>query len=304
LSLLFLFGYSTIYNITMSEIMSKVFHRKLDHQPLFIDRAEGIYLYEKGTGRKIMDGCGGAAVVSVGHCVPEIVAGVSDQLSKLSYISSATFAHEVSLCKLNLTASRQRNWLTCYVRNPAWLALYSILAVAKPWSLRSRYVLYYKKLILSFAGNITSRTNNLAESISLQEKSHITARPLQVSTTYSLALITALSLGRHERRRAHFTPLFASNFHAVSPCYAYRHKQSEETDADYVARLAQELENAFQDLGPDSVAAFVMEPGKYLMPITLNFSRRCDHWLRAVRARIHEGYARCMSSARGVVCFG
>lgn len=74
---------------------TKVFHRKLNHEPLFIDRAEGVYLYEAKTGRKILDGCGGAAVVSVGHAVPEIVKAVSEQIGRLPYISSATFAHQV-----------------------------------------------------------------------------------------------------------------------------------------------------------------------------------------------------------------
>lgn len=75
-------------------------------------------------------------------------------------------------------------------------------------------------------------------------------------------LILALSIGGHERRRAPFAPLFAPNFHKVSPCYAYRHKKENETDAEYVARLAQELEDKFQELGPSTVAAFMMEPGE------------------------------------------
>lgn len=75
---------------------STVFHRNLKHEPLLIERAQGVYLYEAKTGRKILDGCGGAAVVSVGHCVPEIVDAVAEQLGRLSYISSAAFAHQVS----------------------------------------------------------------------------------------------------------------------------------------------------------------------------------------------------------------
>lgn len=86
---------------------SKVFHRKLDHKPLFIERAAGIYLYEEGTGRKIMDGCGGAAVVSVGHCVPEILDGMRDQLGQLTYISSATFAHRVRLLSFDNAEMRR-----------------------------------------------------------------------------------------------------------------------------------------------------------------------------------------------------
>lgn len=76
-----------------------------------------------------------------------------------------------------------------------------------------------------------------------------------------IADTTALSLGRHERRRAHFTPLFAPNFHAVWPCYAYRHQEENESDEEYVKRLADELEAKFQALGPGTVAAFFMEPG-------------------------------------------
>ena len=75
---------------------SRVFHRKLSHKPIFIERAMGNYLYEQDTGRKILDGCGGAAVVSVGHCVPQIVEAVAQQIGQLPYLNSATFAHQVS----------------------------------------------------------------------------------------------------------------------------------------------------------------------------------------------------------------
>jgi adenosylmethionine-8-amino-7-oxononanoate aminotransferase len=84
---------------------------------------------------------------------------------------------------------------------------------------------------------------------------------LEERAILEIADTTALSLGRHERRRAHFTPLFAPNFHAVSPCYAYRHQEKNESDQEYVKRLADELEAKFQALGPDTVAAFFMEPG-------------------------------------------
>ena len=74
---------------------SRVFHRKLSHKPIFIERAMGNYLYEQETGRRILDGCGGAAVVSVGHCVPQIVEAVAQQIGQLPYLNSATFAHQV-----------------------------------------------------------------------------------------------------------------------------------------------------------------------------------------------------------------
>src|SRR6185437_11972038 len=46
----------------------------------------------------------------------------------------------------------------------------------------------------------------------------------------------------------------------VSPCFAYRFQRDDESDAQYVARLADELEAEFQRLGPDTVMAFLAEP--------------------------------------------
>lgn len=46
----------------------------------------------------------------------------------------------------------------------------------------------------------------------------------------------------------------------VSPCFAYRGKKENESDASYVQRLADELELEFQRVGPGSVCAFVAEP--------------------------------------------
>ena len=47
----------------------------------------------------------------------------------------------------------------------------------------------------------------------------------------------------------------------MSPCFAYRFKRDDETDAHYVERLAEELEAEFQRLGPETVIAFLAETG-------------------------------------------
>lgn len=44
-------------------------------------------------------------------------------------------------------------------------------------------------------------------------------------------------------------------FQHVSPVYAKRWKKEGESDEEYVKRLAQEVEDKFQELGPDTVAA-------------------------------------------------
>jgi adenosylmethionine-8-amino-7-oxononanoate aminotransferase len=67
-------------------------------------------------------------------------------------------------------------------------------------------------------------------------------------------------MGAHVWRREPFEPILLSNISHVSPCYAYRGRKDGESDAGYVARLADELEAEFQRLGPDTVCGFVAEP--------------------------------------------
>lgn len=56
-------------------------------------RASGNYIY-LADGTKILDASGGAAVVSIGHGVPEVVEAVSAQIGTLAYVSSAVFGIE------------------------------------------------------------------------------------------------------------------------------------------------------------------------------------------------------------------
>lgn len=65
---------------TQASFESRVLHRTVDQQPVFIVSAKGSYLYTED-GRKILDGCGGAAVVSVGHCNERIIKAIAEQVS-------------------------------------------------------------------------------------------------------------------------------------------------------------------------------------------------------------------------------
>lgn len=67
-------------------------------------------------------------------------------------------------------------------------------------------------------------------------------------------------MGGHVARRAKFEPLLTNTISKISPCYAYRGQEQDETDESYVRRLALELDHEFQRVGPDTVCAFVAEP--------------------------------------------
>jgi adenosylmethionine-8-amino-7-oxononanoate aminotransferase len=67
-------------------------------------------------------------------------------------------------------------------------------------------------------------------------------------------------MGGHTFRREPFEPILLPNVSHISPCNAYRGRRDGESDAEYVIRLADELDAEFQRLGPDTVCAFVDEP--------------------------------------------
>lgn len=72
--------------------------------------------------------------------------------------------------------------------------------------------------------------------------------------------IGALSLSSHVARRAPYLPITLENrVSHVSPAYAYQKMMPDETEAEYVTRLAEELETEFLRLGPRTVVAFVAE---------------------------------------------
>lgn len=78
--------------------------------------------------------------------------------------------------------------------------------------------------------------------------------------SYHGITLGALSMGGHVGRRAPFEPLLLPNVSHVSPCYPYRGRRDGESDTDYIARLADELDAEFQRVGPSTVCAFVAEP--------------------------------------------
>lgn len=72
--------------------------------------------------------------------------------------------------------------------------------------------------------------------------------------------IAALSVGDLKARKTIYEPILPANVSRVSACNVYRDLLQGETIEQYVARLAQELEDEFQRVGPGSVCAFVAEP--------------------------------------------
>ena len=72
--------------------------------------------------------------------------------------------------------------------------------------------------------------------------------------------IATLALGGFKIRKYPFEPLLADNVSRVSACHPYRGLLRGENAEQYVARLAQELDDEFKRVGPETVCGFIVEP--------------------------------------------
>ena len=78
--------------------------------------------------------------------------------------------------------------------------------------------------------------------------------------SYHGTTLGSLSMSGHVARRSLFKEMLLPNIHRVSACNAYRGMSKGQTTEEYVAQLAAELDRKFQELGPETVCAFVAEP--------------------------------------------
>ncbi|UJR18229.1 hypothetical protein I4U23_005128 [Adineta vaga] len=209
----------------MTTTSSHVFHRSLTNKPLFVTRTEGNYIYLED-GRKLLDGSGGAAVTNIGHADKRVIAGIADQLQTVDYVHSGIFA--------NKAAEELANELT----KESGMA---------------------RSVFVSGGSEAIESAIKLARQYHLENKQPERINFIARQQSYHGNTLGALGLCSHTARRAPFLPYFPIHFHHVSPCFAYHYKLENESDEDYVKRLAGELEAKFQELGPQTVAAFFAE---------------------------------------------
>lgn len=80
------------------------------------------------------------------------------------------------------------------------------------------------------------------------------------NSSYHGTTMGSLSMSGHRARRTMFEDMLLPNIYRVSDCNPYREQKDGQTDEEYVQQLADELDRKFQELGPDTVCAFVAEP--------------------------------------------
>ncbi|WP_050469449.1 aspartate aminotransferase family protein [Herbaspirillum chlorophenolicum] len=206
--------------------MTHVFHRNPRGKLPVAVAGEGMVLIDH-EGKRYIDASGGAAVSCLGHGHPRVVEAIRKQVGQLAYAHTSFFTTE-----------------------PAE-ELAAMLAAAAPGSLNHVYFLSGGSEAVEAALKLARQYH--VESGQSQRQYFIARRQ-----SYHGNTLGALAIGGNAWRREMFMPLLIEAHH-VSPCYAYRERKDGESDAQYVQRLADELEHKILSLGADKVAAFIAE---------------------------------------------
>ena len=207
--------------------MTHVLHRSLRADPELAVGSDGIML-TLADGRRVIDAAGGAAVACLGHGNPRVVEAIAAQAKRLDYVHTSFVTSGPAEQLAEEILGNEPGGLTrAFFTSSGSEAMESALKMARQYHVergqpeRTRFISRRQ----SYHGN------NLG----------------------------TMAASGHVARRAPYEAILPKVFSHVSPCFPYHFQAPAESDADYVARLAAELEAEFQRLGPDTVIAFVAE---------------------------------------------
>lgn len=206
--------------------MTHIFHRNPALTLPTAARGEGCYLID-ADGQRYFDGSGGAAVSCLGHNHPYVIEAMKRQMETLEYAHTSFFSSEPAEQLANLLAGQSPSTLgNVYFLSGGSEAMETALKMARQYHVENGQ----------------------------PQRCHFVSR----RQSYHGNTLGALAIGGNLPRRTLYEPLLMKTTQ-VSPCFAFRYRLADESDADYVERLGLELEHTFLDLGPESVAAFVAE---------------------------------------------
>ena len=160
----------------------------------------------------------------------------------------------------------------------------------RPRARRARYAYFVSGGSEAIEASIKLARQYFIE-IGQPQRQHFIAR----RQSYHGNTLGALAAGGNAWRREPYAPLLSRAFSHVTPAFAYHEKRDNESEADFVARLAAELEAEFQRLGPENGGG-VHRRARRRRHRRMRAARRKD--ISAPCARSATGMARSSSSTR------
>jgi adenosylmethionine-8-amino-7-oxononanoate aminotransferase len=205
---------------------TRVLHRSIGQGYPIAAGGKGIRIYDT-TGKEYIDASGGAAVSCLGHSHPDVLAAMHAQLDKIAYAHTSFFTTEAAEeLGEDLVAHAPPGISRAYFVSGGSEAIEAALKMARQYFVERGE----------------------------PQRRHFIAR----RQSYHGNTLGALAVGGNAWRRQQFAPLLIEAHH-VSPCFEYRGRLPSETAHQYGERLVQELERQIDELGPETVIAFVAE---------------------------------------------
>jgi adenosylmethionine-8-amino-7-oxononanoate aminotransferase len=192
-------------------------------------RGEGCWLFS-ADGGKFLDAAGQAAVINIGHGVPEIGRAMAEQSSKLAFAHTSQF-HSPPAEKL---AAR-------------------LLAMAPP-NFRKGGRVYFT----SGGSEATETAIKLVRQYHIEKGQPARYSVLSRRQSYHGSTLGAMTVSGNVARRAPYRPLLAEWGH-IAPCFCY-HCPFDKTFPQCQLACANDLDSLFVDNDADTAAAFVFEP--------------------------------------------
>lgn len=206
--------------------MSRILHRQMRSSLPVAVAANGLTITD-ANGKTYLDASGGAAVSCLGHQHPDVVAALHAQLDRITYAHTSFFTTEVAEELADEVVGHAPDGLShLYLVSGGSEAVEAALKLARQYFVE----------------------------IGQPERTRFIAR----RQSYHGNTLGALAVGGNAWRRRQFAPLLIDVEH-VAPCYEYRDRRADESAEAYGERLARELEETVQRLGPNHVIAFVAE---------------------------------------------
>jgi adenosylmethionine-8-amino-7-oxononanoate aminotransferase len=217
----------SIVNFLKGIPMSRILHRSLRQTPPVAVGGEGIYLRDS-QGKTYIDASGGAAVSSLGHGHPDVIAAMHAQIDRCAYAHTAFFTTEVAE------------------------ALADRLVARAPAGIGGVY-------LVSGGSEAMETALKLARQYFVEGGEEQRSLFISRRQSYHGNTLGALAVGGNEWRRKPFAPLLI-DVARVAPCYEYRDRMEGQTTAQYTGMLLDELEAAILQAGPEKVIGFCAEP--------------------------------------------
>ncbi|KAK4163936.1 pyridoxal phosphate-dependent transferase [Cladorrhinum sp. PSN259] len=199
------------------------------HPAALVESASGIYL-RTSDGRNILDASSGAAVACLGYDNKKVQQAVTKQLLSVPYCHPGFYKTQA--------AEELADFL---VQSTNGLMSKAVLCGSG-----SEAVEVALKLAKTHFSHLVPPE---------PDRCHFIAR---VGAWHG-ATLGALTLGDFKVRKEPFTKLISQNSSRVAACSTYRGLRPGEDEEAYVRRLAEELDDEFQRVGPNNVCAFVAE---------------------------------------------